>query len=95
MVVLLAILKTVDGKGDDVEREFKNLVPKVLKDPGTIGYAVHRAADDPNKFFVYEQYESREALQAHGQTEHFKAFNQATRGMYAGRPEISFYNKIA
>jgi quinol monooxygenase YgiN len=95
MVVLAAMLTAVDEKGDDVEKLFQDLVPKVLKDPGTINYAIHRAVNDPNKFFVYECYENQEALKYHGQTEHFKAFGQAARGMFAGRPEITFYNKVA
>jgi quinol monooxygenase YgiN len=95
MVILVATLKSAEGKGDSVAEEFKKLVPRVLKDPGTIGYMVCRAVDDPNKFLVFEQYESREAFQAHGQTEHFKAFGQATRGMFAARAEITFYNKVA
>ena len=95
MVVLTAILKAAEGKGDAVEAEFKALVPKVMKDPGTLNYAIHRAVDDPTKFLVYEVYESREALQAHGQTEHFKAFGAATRGMFAARAELQFWNKVA
>ena len=95
MIVVSAMLTTVDGKGDELEQEFKKLVPKVLKDPGTIAYVVHRAVDDPNKFFVYEKYEDREALQAHSQTEHFKEFGRATRDMFSGRPEIGLYNEIA
>lgn len=94
MIVLTAIIKAAEGKGDTIEAEFKKLVPKVLKDPGTLGYAVHRAVDDPNKFLVYEMYENREALTYHGQTEHFKALGQATRGMYTGRTEITFWNKV-
>jgi quinol monooxygenase YgiN len=59
MVVLAAMLTAVDEKGDDVEKLFQDLVPKVLKDPGTINYAIHRAVNDPNKFFVYECYENQ------------------------------------
>ncbi|MDO9333558.1 MAG: putative quinol monooxygenase [Dehalococcoidales bacterium] len=95
MVILMATLKANEGKGDAVAEEFKKLVPKVLKDPGTLGYLVCRAVDDPNKFVVVEQYESREALGVHGQAEHFKAFNAATRGMFAGRAEVQFWNKVA
>jgi quinol monooxygenase YgiN len=95
MVVLTAIFKVVEGKGDDIEREFKKLAPKVLKDPGAVAYAIHRAVDDPNKFFIYEQYESQDAFKYHQQTEHFKAYRQATRGMFVGQTEITFYNKVA
>jgi quinol monooxygenase YgiN len=95
MIVIAATLTTIEGKGDFVEQEFKKLVPLVLKVPGTLGYAIHRAVKDPNKFLVYEQYENQEALQAHGQNLDFKAFNQTTRGMFVGRAEITMYNKIA
>jgi quinol monooxygenase YgiN len=94
MIVLLATLKANEGKGDVVAEEFKKLVPKVLKDPGTMGYLVCRGTDDPNKFVVVEQYENREALQFHGQAEHFKAFNATTRGMFAGRAEIQLLNPV-
>lgn len=95
MVVLTATLKAVEGKGDAAAEEFKKLVPVVLKDPGTVGYMVCRAVDDANKFIVIEQYESREAFTYHGQTAHFKAFGAATRGMFAGRAELAFWNKVA
>ena len=95
MIVLCAMLKTVDGKGDEVEEEFKKLVPKVLNDPGTITYVIHRGIDDPNKFFVYEKYEDRDALRAHSRTEHFKEFGRATASMFSGRPEIGLYNEVA
>ncbi|MDP2920328.1 MAG: putative quinol monooxygenase [Dehalococcoidia bacterium] len=95
MVVLTAVLKAAEGKGDAVAEEFAKLVPKVLKDPGTLGYTVCRAVDDPTKFLVFEQYENREALTYHGQTEHFKAFGAASRGMFAARAELTFWNKVA
>jgi len=94
MIVVSAMLKAAEGKGDELEQAFKKLVPKVLNDPGTIAYVIHRNIDDPSKFFVYEKYESREALTTHSQTEHFKEFGRATREMFAGRPEIGLYNEV-
>ncbi len=93
-IVLMATLKANEGQGDAIAEEFKKLIPKILKDPGTVGYLVSRVSNDLNKFIVIEQYENREALQLHGQTEHFKAFNAATRGMFAGRAEIQVLNKV-
>jgi len=95
MIVITAILKAAEGKGDELEQEFKNLVPKVLQDPGTIAYAVHRAMDDPSKFLVYEKYENVEALRAHGSTPHFREFSRATASMIDGRAEIGRYQQIA
>jgi quinol monooxygenase YgiN len=94
MIVVAAVLKAAEGKGDTLEQEFRKLVPKVLKDPGAIAYAVHRAIDDPNKFLVYEKYESRDALRLHGSTPHFRAFSQATASLVAGRAEVTLYNEV-
>ena len=94
MIVLVAMITTLDGKGDEVEQEFKKLVPKVLSDPGAITYIVHRSTDDPSRFFVYEKYEDMEALKYHSSTPHFQAFSRATASLLAGRPEVGFYREI-
>ena len=95
MLVVAAMLKTVEGKGDELEQRLQKLVPKFLGEAGTIAYVVHRNLDDPTKFFIYEKYESREALKAHSSTPHFKEFSQAIASILDGRPEIGLYNEIA
>jgi quinol monooxygenase YgiN len=95
MIVVAAKLKAVEGKGDEFEREFRKLVPKVLKDPGTISYAVHRKMDAPNEFFVYEKYDSEEAFKLHISTEHFKGFSKASASLLDGRPEVGIYQELA
>jgi len=94
MIVVSAKLKAVEGKGDELEQEFRKLIPKVLKDPGAISYVVHRRVDAPNEFFVYEKYESMEALKLHGATEHFKEFSKAIASLLDGRPEVGIYNEL-
>jgi quinol monooxygenase YgiN len=94
MIVVAAKLKAVEGKGDELEQEFRKLVPKVLKDPGAISYAVHRKVDAPNEFLVYEKYESGDALKLHGSTEHFKEFSKAIASLLEGRPEVGIYQEL-
>ena len=43
-------------------------------------YLAHRSADDPRKFFLYEQYDDRAALDAHRASDHFADF--ATGGLF-------------
>ena len=94
MIVVAAKLKAIEGKGDDLEKEFRKLIPKVLKDPGAVTYAVHRKVDAPNEFLVYEKYESGEAFKFHGSTEHFKEFSRSIGPLLDGRPEVSVYNEL-
>lgn len=94
MIVVAAMLKAAEGKGDEVEREFRKLAPNVLNDPGTLAYVIHRSIDDPSKFFIYEKYESREALKQHSSTTHFQEFSRAIASMLDGRPQVGLYNEV-
>lgn len=95
MLIGAAILKAVQGRGDELEKEFHKLIPEVRKEPGTITYIVHRALDDPQKFFVYERYKDKEALNYHASTPYFKEFLNTISGILEGRAEISFYREVA
>ncbi len=94
MIVVTATLQAVEGKGDELAQAFQKLVPKVLNDPGAIAYVVHRGLDNPAKFFIYEKYESGDALKYHSSTEHFKEFSKAIASLLDGRPEIGLYNEL-
>ena len=94
MIVVAATLTSVEGKGDELEQECRKLVPKVLKDPGTIAYVVHRGVDNPAKFFIYEKYENGDAIKHHGSTEHFKEFSKTIAPLLDGRPELGLYNEL-
>ena len=95
MIVVAATLKAAEGRADELEREFRKLLPKVLKEPGKISYVVHRGVGDSNNFFVYEKYESREALNLHSSTEHFKEFSKAIASLLDARPAFEIYNELA
>ena len=94
MLVIVAVLKPAEGKGNDVVEAFRKVVPLIRQDPGTVAYNILQAADNPDKVTVYEKYEDREALQYHGQTEHFKEFGRSSRDLFAGRAEITLYEEV-
>ncbi|MDD5083043.1 MAG: putative quinol monooxygenase [Dehalococcoidales bacterium] len=93
MIVVAAMITVADGKGDEYLAHFKKLAPQVRKDPGAITYVMHRKIDDPNKFFVFEQYKDQAALKYHGETPHFKAYRQATADLVKGR-EVGLYQEV-
>ena len=95
MLVVAAMLKVLDGKGDELEQEINKLVPKVLEEPGVITYLVHRGIDNPSKFFVYEKYKSKEDFVYHCTTPHFKEFSEAFEPIKDSELEIGLYNEIA
>ena len=95
MVILTVILKAQEGKGDVIAEAFKKHAPEFQKDPGTITYAVHRKADDPDTFLIYEKYENKAALDAHVASARFKELIGITRPAQAGDTEVVFYKEVA
>ncbi len=94
MITIAAIIHVNEGKGAEYEKEFLQLQPKVLKEPGVIAYVLHRSIDDPCKYFVYEKYENEEAVKYHTSTKHFKAFYQKFGAIIKGKPEVGYYQEV-
>ena len=71
------IAATWKAKPDEEEAVFgllRKMAVETRKEPGCILFRVHRALDDPRTFFLYEQFESQEALRAHADTDHFRRY---------------------
>jgi (4S)-4-hydroxy-5-phosphonooxypentane-2,3-dione isomerase len=48
-------------------------------EPGNLAFGVHRSSDDPNEFWLYESWESAEAVEAHESGEAFLRYREAIR----------------
>jgi quinol monooxygenase YgiN len=93
VIAICALINTVEGKGDEYQEKFKWLAAKVRKDPGAITYVLHRKIDDPDQFFVFEQYEDEDAIKYHTSTEHFKAYREDTADIVKGR-QVGLYREV-
>jgi quinol monooxygenase YgiN len=51
---------------------FEALQRETRKEPGCLGYTVHRSEDDPRTFFLFEQWRDEAALQEHYGLPHFQ-----------------------
>jgi quinol monooxygenase YgiN len=77
MPVCLAVKWTIkEGEMDAVLAALRPLAEASRQEPGCLMYQPHRDPDDPNVIFLYEQYADEAALQAHGESEHFKTYAQ-------------------
>ena len=94
MIVVQAIIRVAEGKGKEFEAGYRELAPKVLKDPGAIAYVLHRNNKDPNKFFFYEKYADEAAIKYHTSTPHFKAFFQKMGSIMVGQAEVEQYTEV-
>ena len=48
-------------------------------EPGNLAFGVHRSTDDPNEFWLYEMWESPEAVEAHESGAAFARYKEDLR----------------
>lgn len=86
---LLATITVQEGKNAEFEQVFLELTEQVCaRELGNVFYALHRSPSEPQVYKVMEQYESPEALDAHGKSDHFRQANKRLAGLVAGAPDI-------
>ena len=92
---LLATITVQEGKNAEFEKVFMDLTAQVrANEPGNIFYILHRSKSNPQVYKVMEQYESAEALEAHGKTDYFREANQALGAVVAAAPEIEVLDTV-
>jgi quinol monooxygenase YgiN len=71
------------AKPDQAEKMLELLVsnPRGIEqgEPGNLAFAVHCSVDDPNEFWLYETWESREAVDRHEGGEAFRRYKETLR----------------
>ncbi len=72
-IILTAIVKAKPGQEDAVKEVLLALVETTRKEPGCLCYNLHQSKSEKTQFMFYEQWASKEALDAHGKTPHMKA----------------------
>ena len=95
-ISLIAKLKVQPGKEAEFEAAAKEMIATVrTAEPGTLAYILHKNSKDPTEFIYYELYQDQAAFDAHGKTDHMKAFGGKIGALLAGRPEISILQEVA
>ena len=80
MICLAVTYVLKPGTEDEAVRLFGLLTPATRAEPGCRMYLAHRSADDPRRFFLYEQYDSPEDLEYHRSSPHFTEY--VTNGLF-------------
>jgi autoinducer 2-degrading protein len=81
---LYAEFRAVPGAGDAVASLVAGYRRDVTAEPGNVRFDAHRLADDPDRFFVYEQYANDEAFEAHLASAHCARFNEEFAPLVVG-----------
>jgi quinol monooxygenase YgiN len=87
-VVVVAEIGIAPGKRDEALAALEVLCEEThAKDDGCLLYSLQLDPNDESRVFMIEKWESAEALQTHGATDHIKAFGAS--GTLAGAPQVT------
>ena len=95
MIGVVVTLEVQEGKQDDFETVFKDLMAKVkANEPGCLWYQLFKSKTSATTYNVLEQYASSEALASHGKTDYFLAAQPKLGACLAGAPTIEMLDIV-
>jgi quinol monooxygenase YgiN len=94
-LTVLACVIAKPGCEEEVFKELCALVAPTHAEAGCINYDLHRSKDDPARFFLYENWRSRKALDEHLEMPYLQAFRQKAPELLAEPLDISFWDRVA
>ena len=69
--VVAAEWRAHPGKANRLLEVIQEITPPSRAEPGCLFYQAQRSEEDPDLFFLYEQYADEAGYQAHQDSEHF------------------------
>lgn len=78
-------------KVDEFVNEFKTLKDTVRKEDGCIKYVLTKSVENSDEFFMYELWESKDALLNHLKTKHMVDFFSKTKDFFATEPVLKTF----
>lgn len=95
MLIVVARMNALLGKEEEMEKAFRDIIPKVEKEEGTLGYVLHRMKKKPQNFLMYEKYRDKEALAFHSSTPYFAELFGKIAPLMDGDPAIEIYEVLS
>lgn len=93
-ITVIARFKIADGKVDEFKTVMGNLAEQVLGNEDGCEMYQLTSCKEPGNFVLVERYADKAALQAHGETEHFKNSGGALVACLDGAPQLEFLRDV-
>jgi quinol monooxygenase YgiN len=93
-IKVVAREKVKSGEKDAVLEIFRELIESTRKEAGCIAYALHESLDNPDVLAMIEIWESKEALDTHMNSEHFKRLVPKVGAHLAEPSHIEVFKEI-
>lgn len=91
MIVVAGSVLVQEGKRERATELALAMSKATTAEEGCVDYTFYTDIENPNRFFIFEVWETQAALEQHFQTEHMRVFNTALPGILAAKPDIMRY----
>jgi quinol monooxygenase YgiN len=93
-IVVVGAFTANPGKEDDLREAFEALVAPTHAEDGCILYALHQGSDDPARLAFIERWASRDALDAHLESDHIKDVLTRADELWGENGDITVYEAV-
>lgn len=96
IVHVIATFFPETGKEDELERILLEMIEPTRREPGCIRYDLVRSlqGDSSAELVFVEEWESADALDAHGRTPHLLALRGKVKDLISAPPRVSRYRQV-
>lgn len=95
MISLVVRIPLKAGKAAEFTEAFEVIAKGVATEEGNFLYSLSFADQEPDVAVIMERYTDQDALTAHSQSDHYKAFGGSIGGLVAGAPDIKVMKEVA
>jgi quinol monooxygenase YgiN len=93
-IAVWAKIPAAPGKRDELVAAMQTALETAKGEAGTLAYILHTDASDADALFMYELYESQEALNAHMGSDAFKALGPTIGHLLGGAPQLTILGPV-
>lgn len=79
-LTITATIVCKPGYREQVKQSLLNLIPLTLAEEGCLNYDLHEDNENPDRFFFYENWETRSHWLAHNESLHIIAHRKVAEG---------------
>ena len=94
-IVLIARLKVKKDSVEQAKQAALAIVEDSRREAGCLNYDFHQAIEDETVFIWHETWENKEAIEAHGKSEHFDAFSRQIKDLIDEPLEITLTKMVS
>jgi len=92
MIIVTATITAKPSERDKIISKSQDVIKSTRLESGCITYNLYASTENDNVLIMFEQWENREVLEKHMQTEHFLAFSATIEDLKAGDMDITIYS---